>query len=113
VTDAGYDSPVTDHMGYENRCQFHQHFTAAFTPADPKSAKYTVKSSVFFMLLGSALVKAERKHVGEIDPRYFLYVTPLMTDTAPGPIKTILTSPLLSGEEHPVECLKFWFNLKV
>ena len=63
MTDAGYESPVTDHLGYKNR--------------------------------------------------YFLYVTPLMTDAAPGPIKTILTSPMLSGQEHPVECLKFWFNLKV
>ena len=42
---------------------------AAFTHADPKSAKKTVNSSSFFALLGSAGVKAARKHVVEIDPR--------------------------------------------
>jgi len=42
---------------------------AAFTLKDPKSAKKTVKLSSFFALLGSALVKAARKHVDEIDPR--------------------------------------------
>ncbi len=34
---------------------------AAFTCAGPKSAKNTVKPSVFFALLGSVLVKASRK----------------------------------------------------
>jgi len=41
---------------------------AAFGRADPEIVKETVKSSVFFMLLGSALAKAVHKHVGEIDP---------------------------------------------
>ena len=36
--------------------------------ADPKSAKKTVKSSSFFVLLGSARVKAAHKHIDEIDP---------------------------------------------
>jgi len=35
---------------------------AAFALADPKSAKGTVKLSVFFVLLGSARVKAAQKH---------------------------------------------------
>ena len=39
---------------------------AAFMHADPKSAKKTVKFSSF---LGSACVKAGRKHIDEIDPR--------------------------------------------
>jgi len=34
---------------------------AAFTSADPKSAKKTVKLSVFFALSGSARVKAGRR----------------------------------------------------
>ena len=34
---------------------------AAFTRADPKSAKKTVKLSCFFALLGSARVKAARR----------------------------------------------------
>ena len=36
---------------------------------DPKIAKKTVNSSSFFGLLGSAGVKAARKHVDVIDPR--------------------------------------------
>jgi len=40
---------------------------AAFMLIDPKSAKNTVKPSVIFALLGSARIKAERKHVCEID----------------------------------------------
>ena len=42
---------------------------AAFTHADPKSSKKTVKLSSFIALLGSARVKTARKHVDEIDPR--------------------------------------------
>ncbi len=38
---------------------------AAFARADPKSAKKTVKLSVFFALLGSAHIKASRKIFGE------------------------------------------------
>ena len=38
----------------------------AFTHTDPKSAKKTVKSTIFFALSGS--VKAAHKHVNEIDP---------------------------------------------
>ncbi len=33
----------------------------AFTPADPKSAKKTVKPSVFFVLFGSARAEAAHK----------------------------------------------------
>jgi len=43
---------------------------AAFTCADPKTAKETVKQSVFFALLISARIKAACKHVGEIDPSH-------------------------------------------
>ena len=41
----------------------------AFTCADPKSAKNTVKLSVFFALSGSGRAKAARKNVDEIDTR--------------------------------------------
>ena len=41
---------------------------AAFTHADPKSAKKTVKSSIFFVLSGSKRVKAAHKHIDEINP---------------------------------------------
>ena len=41
---------------------------AAFTCADPKSAKKLLNLTVFFALLGSAHVKAAHKHVDEIDP---------------------------------------------
>jgi len=40
----------------------------AFTLAEPKSAKNTVKLSVFFVLLGSASVKAARKMLVELTP---------------------------------------------
>jgi len=43
----------------------------AFMCADPKSAKNTVKLSVFFALLGSECLKAAGKNVGEI----YLYKT--------------------------------------
>ncbi len=36
-----------------------------------------------------------------------------MTDIFYGPLVTKLISPMLNGEEHPVECLEFWFDLKV
>ena len=42
---------------------------AAFMRADPKSAKKCSKIKQHFALLGSAGVKAARKHVDEIDPR--------------------------------------------
>ncbi len=38
------------------------------THADPKRAKNTMKSSVFFALLGSALVKAVRKMLVKLIP---------------------------------------------
>ena len=38
---------------------------AAFRCADPKSAKKTVNSSSFLHFLGSAQVKAARKHVDD------------------------------------------------
>jgi len=53
----------------------HQHgvdFTnvlqAAFTRSDPKSVKRQSSHKCHFALLGSAGVKAARKHVGEINP---------------------------------------------
>ncbi len=51
--------------------QFHQR--AAFTHVDPKLTD-TVELDSLLMLLGSACVKAARKHVGEIKP------TELFTD---------------------------------
>jgi len=42
---------------------------AAFTSADPESAKKTDNLTVFFALFGSACVKALCKHVDEIDYR--------------------------------------------
>ena len=39
----------------------------AFKPADPKRAKKDSQIKQFFALLGSAGVKAARKHVDEID----------------------------------------------
>ncbi len=41
---------------------------AAFMHSDPKSAKYTVKSSVFFKLLGSTCVKAACKMLMKSNP---------------------------------------------
>jgi hypothetical protein len=41
---------------------------AAFMCVDPQIAKMTVKSSVIFVLLVSMHVKAEHKHVSEIEP---------------------------------------------
>ncbi len=42
---------------------------AAFIQKIPKSQKDTTDDlTVFFALLGSALIKAAQKHVGEIDP---------------------------------------------
>ena len=48
--------------------QFHQHFTSSFYSCRSQMHKKPVKSSSFFELLGSALVKAARKNIGEIDP---------------------------------------------
>ena len=42
---------------------------AAFTHADPKSAKKTSQLKQLFALLGSAGIKAACKLVDEIDPR--------------------------------------------
>jgi len=44
----------------------------AFTHADPKSAKNTVKLSVFFALLGSEHVKAARKMSVKLIPGYLV-----------------------------------------
>jgi hypothetical protein len=41
---------------------------AAFTHADPKSAKKTVKLSVFFTLLGSASAKATHRSLMKLTP---------------------------------------------
>ena len=49
--------------------QFHQHFLqAAFTHADPYSAKKDSQVKQLFVLSGSVGIKAARKHVDEIDP---------------------------------------------
>ena len=45
--------------------------------------------------------------------RYFVFASPQLTDIFFGPLVTKLVSPMLNGEQHPVECLKFWFDLKV
>jgi len=50
--------------------QFHQRFTSsccAWRSQKPKSAKRHWRLDCLFVLLGSAPVKATRKHVGEID----------------------------------------------
>ena len=56
-------------LGEEMRGQFHQHFTCSFYA--PRSQKRQRDSQVkqLFAFLGSAQVKAETKHVDEIDPR--------------------------------------------
>jgi len=41
---------------------------AAFTPANPESAKRKVKLSVFFPLLGSASAKAARRMLVKLTP---------------------------------------------
>ena len=43
-------------------------FHAAFTSADPKWVKMTIKFSIFFMLQGSTSVKAARKTLMELSP---------------------------------------------
>jgi hypothetical protein len=43
-------------------------YVAAFTGADPKSAKKTDNLTVFFVLLGSACVKARRKMMVTLTP---------------------------------------------
>ena len=48
---------------------------AAFTHADPKRTKKTVKSGSFFVLSGSVCVKATHKHVDEIKPRWVALYT--------------------------------------
>jgi len=45
---------------------------AAFTSADPKSTKNTVKLSVFFVLLGSVSVKARRKMLVKSTPACYV-----------------------------------------
>ncbi len=47
-------------------------FCVAFTHPDPKSANNTVKQTVFFVLLGSAHLKASSKHIDEINPMLVL-----------------------------------------
>jgi hypothetical protein len=42
--------------------------------ADPKSAKNTVKQSVSFALLGSALLKAKHKMLVKLTPDYQMYM---------------------------------------
>ncbi len=51
-------------------------------------------------------------HLGNLE-RYFVYASPSMAGSVPFAHITFLRSPFLSGQEHPVECLKFWFALKV
>jgi len=48
--------------------QFHQHFTQIFKIKDPKSAKNTVKSSVFSVLLGSVHIKAAHRILMKVTP---------------------------------------------
>jgi len=48
---------------------------AAFTHADPQSAKKTVKLSVFFALSGSAHAKAGRKTMMKLTPSLSLFMT--------------------------------------
>jgi len=48
--------------------QFHQHLHAAFTFADPKSAKRYWQLDRIFTLLGSALVKAASKKLMKLTP---------------------------------------------
>ncbi len=45
---------------------FNNYLLAVFTPRDPKSEKKTDILTVFFVLLGSALVKATCKNINEI-----------------------------------------------
>ena len=53
----------------ENKSQFHQHFMSNFYTR--RSQKHYKDSQLkqLFALLGSACVKAARKHVDEIDPK--------------------------------------------
>ncbi len=55
-------------VGLAPGVEFIKLLQADFEGADPKSAKKTFKSSIFFVLLGSAPVKAaHRMNVYEID----------------------------------------------
>ena len=49
--------------------QFHQHSTSSFYACRSQKRKKDRQLKLLFALLGSARVKAARKHVGEIDPR--------------------------------------------
>ena len=51
-------------------------------------------------------------HLGNLE-RYFVYASPSMSGSYFKPHQTYLRSPYLIGQEHPVECLKFWFTMKV
>ena len=51
-----------------NMEQFTNILRAAFTHADPKSAKKDSQLNQLFALFGSASIKAAHKHVDEIDP---------------------------------------------
>ena len=48
----------------------------------PKPQKNKVKSTVVFVLLGSAHIKTSSKHVGEIDPRKLNEATTTATTAA-------------------------------
>jgi len=48
--------------------QFHQHSRAAFMYSEPKSAKKTVKLSIFFVLLGSLCVEAAHRTLMKLAP---------------------------------------------
>lgn len=53
------------------RCQIHQHFISRFLVSrkkDPKKRKKILLTWMSFCTLGSSLVKAARKHIGEIEP---------------------------------------------
>jgi len=49
----------------------------AFTSADTKRAKNTVKPSVFFVLLGSARIKAARKMLMKLAPQASVFLVDL------------------------------------
>ena len=62
-----FDFHLLREIERESWCQFHQHFTSSFNAQRSQKSKKTVKSSSFFVLLGSECVKAARKYVDEID----------------------------------------------
>jgi len=48
--------------------RFHQHLRSAFTHTDPESAKKSDSLTVFFALLGSSQVRADRKMLRKSTP---------------------------------------------